>query len=206
MLAQSSSGTSAAFNVAAVAVFLVIVAAFGFAIAQWHKVRHRIAWRPVLGLIGGRIEPESNAHRSVVRGTWHGCPVVCSAQPSATLAPAVDDPIRYNRVTLRRPGVPGASDWRVVAPGREGWRVEAADPDLVARLTAAGLPRMAGDLRLPHDQVLPGIAFDAREQHLELVADAGRLLVPLPAGFTALLNALVTVAGINASVNPPIRS
>lgn len=206
MLAQSSSsGSSTVFNVLAFAGFLVVVAAFAFAIAQWHKVRHRIAWRPVMGLVGGRFEPESNARTSIVRGTWQGHPVICTAHPSAELAPRVDDPIRYNRFTVRLPGVPGGADWRLVAPGREGWRVEAADPTLVAALTAAGLAQMASGLRLPHDQVWPGIAYSARQQHLELVADAGRLLVPLPAQFRALLDALVTVAGINAAVNPPVN-
>ncbi len=79
MLAQSSSDTITADEVLAVAVFLAIVFALAFVIAKIHRFRHRWAWRPVLPLIDGRLEPGPSVNTSVVRGTWRGFPVVCTA-------------------------------------------------------------------------------------------------------------------------------
>lgn len=204
MLAQSSSSQGVdLYGVVAVGVFLLIVAALAFAIAKVQTIRHRMAWRPVLGLVEGRVERGNSPNTSVMRGTWRGLPVVATALPRSGLGPG-EDPARYNRLVLRLFNLPGGGDWRVTL-GRQGWQVEAADPALAARLTAAGVARLATDLGLPHDNPLPALSFDAADQHLELNADAGRGIVPPPAQLQALLEAMVTIAGINASVNSPGR-
>lgn len=200
MLAQSSSSQGVdTVGVVAVAAFLAIVATLAFAIAKIHTVRHRMAWRPLLGVVDGKVEPGSSPNSSVMRGTWRGLPLVATALPGSGLGPG-EDPPRYNRVVLRLFDLSGAGDWRV-AMGRQGWQVEAADPALAARLTAAGLARMATDLSLPPDNPLPAISFDTTGRHLELNADAGRGIVPPPAQLTTLLDAMTTIAGINSAVN-----
>jgi len=201
MLAQSSSSDGVDLvGVLAVAAFLAIVAALAFAIAKIHTIRHRMAWRPLLELVDGKVEPGSSPNSSVMRGTWRGLPLVATAIPGSALGPG-EDPARYNRVVLRLFDLSGAGDWRVT-PGRQGWQVDAADPALAARLAAAGVARLAGDLALPQDNPLPAISFDAAGRHLELNADAGRGIVPPPAQLTTLLDAMTTIAGINAAVNP----
>lgn len=204
MLAQSSSSQGVdTVGVVAVAVFLGIVAALAYAIAKVHTVRHRMAWRPVLGVVDGRLEPGNSPNTSVMRGTWRGLPVVATALPGSGLGPG-EDPTRYNRFIIRLFDLSGDGDWRVV-PGRQGWQVEAADPALAVRLTTAGLARIATDLGLPPDNPLPAISFDAAGRHLELNADAGRSIVPTKAQLVALLDAMTTIAGINASVNGAAR-
>lgn len=200
LLQSSSSGGSTTYGVVALAVFLAVVFALGFGISRVHRFRHQRAWRPLVGLVDGRIESGMGPGSSVLRGTWRGHPVVASALPGSPLGPGEDETVRYNRLVLRLFGVSGAGDWRVVS-GRQGWRVEAGDPGLVNRLDAAGLAALADRLALPHDAPFPGIAFSARDGHLELNADAGRGIVPPPDRFEALLDALVTLAGINTSVN-----
>lgn len=201
MLAQSSSSQGVdAIGVVALASFLAIVAALAFAIAKIHTIRHRMAWRPLLGVVDGRVEPGNSPNSSVMRGTWRGLPLVATALPGSGLGPG-EDPARYNRVVLRLFDLSGAGDWRVTLGG-QGWQVDAADRALAGRLTAAGVARMAADLGLPQDNPLPAISFDAAGRHLELNADAGRPIVPSPAQLTALLDAMMTIAGINAAVNP----
>lgn len=200
MLAQSSSDTITADEVLAVAVFLAIVFALAFVIAKIHRFRHRWAWRPVLPLIDGRLEPGPSVNTSVVRGTWRGFPVVCTALPGTPWGPGSDETAKYNRFVVRLFNLSGVGNWRLMH-GRQGWQVEADDPALAARLNAAGLARMALDLGLPQDPPLAGMTFDAGNGHLEICADAGRGSVPPPAELQALLDAMMRIAGINASLN-----
>lgn len=201
MLAQStpSEGVTAT-GVVAVAVFLVIVFALGFAISRVHRIRHQRAWRPVLALVDGRVEPGVNPNTSVLRGTYRGHPLVATALPGSPLGPATDETVRYNRFVLRLFGLDGAASWQVM-PHRHGWQIQTPDPELAARLGAAGLARMAADLRLPHDDPLPGISFDAAGHHVELNADAGPGAVPSPAELEALLAAVLAIAALNSSTN-----
>lgn len=200
MLAQSSSSDGLTpFNVMAVVVFLLFVFAFAFVLAKIDNVRHRMAWQPVLGLVSGRVVSGNSPNTSVMRGSWRGLPVVATALPKSGLGPG-EDPALYNRFLLRLFDQAGAADWHVTI-GRQGWRVEAADPALVARLTAAGVARTATDLGLPQDNPLPGISFSATGHHIELNADAGRGFVPPRAELEVLLDTMITIAGINAAVN-----
>lgn len=201
MLAQSSSSDDVTVtNVLLVAGFLAFAFALAFVISRIHRFRHRMAWGPVLPLIDGRIEPGPSVNTSVVRGTWRGYPVVCTALPGTPWGPGSDETLKYNRFIVRLFNLSGAGSWRAMH-GRQGWQVEADDPALAGRLTAAGVPRMALDLGLPQDPPLAGMTFDARNGHLELSADAGRGPVPPTAELEALLDTMMRIAGINASLN-----
>lgn len=204
MLAQSSSDTITADEVLAVAVFLAVAFGLGFVIARIHRFRHRLAWRPALPVMDGMLERGSSVNTSVVRGTWRGHPVVCTALPGTPWGPGSDETAKYNRFVVRLFNLSGADSWRVTF-GRQGWAAEAEDPALAARLTAGGVARLALDLGLPQDEPLPGMTFDAGNGHLELNTDAGRGYVPSPPDLEALLDAMLTIAAINASVNSAAR-
>lgn len=202
MLAQgTSSGDVTLTGVVGVLILLSVAAVIAYGLYKRDMIRHERAWRPVLGMVGGKVKAGVNPNTTVMRGTWKSYPVVCTALPDSPLGPSQDEVAHYNRFIIRLFGLKGAGDWRVVL-GRQGWQVEAADPALAARLEAAGVSAAAYQLGLPQDNPSPAMSFSARDRHLELNADAGHGPVPSPAGLEALLDAMLSIARINESVNP----
>lgn len=190
------------FGVIVTIIFLVFVFALGFLITSFKNRRFTKAWAPLIPMIGGKVIADGGgAASSWLTGTYRGQPVVATMVPNRNRFSG-ETGHDYNSFDVGLREVTGKQDWSVeyktaiLGFGQDGWQIKTDDPALRQRLQAAGL------LDLVTAMGIETLKFTARNRRLELHEDAGPVWIPSPERFQQELEFLLTVARINAEVNP----
>jgi hypothetical protein len=212
---NEGGGSDMVFGSVVLALFLVFVFAFGYAIYRFKNARLTRAWRPLLPLFeGGQTAGDGGgAAASFLRGRHRG------RRFDATMSPGVNvyndsdgGGPRFNLFELALLDVTSGQDWCVnlresgSGPGNAQWRLDADDAQLAQALRDAGvLDAVTALVRADYTiaRHRPVLACRRADGRLVLRSDAGNGLVPPRDWVEQALSALLQLAEVNARLNPP---
>jgi hypothetical protein len=189
---------------AILAAFLVVVLAVGWVLYRIKNAALAREWTPLLPLIeGGRVVGDGGGGAtSWLTGTYRGRRVTASFSPDVAKYAASDDAGHHrNSFSVTLDDVPGERDWRLAyerrATGGE-WHVSAEGQALQSALESRGRPIVA-------DLGAGDVDYTRASRELRFSEDVRPLQVPPLGRFRAVLDALLQLAEMNASVNARSR-
>jgi hypothetical protein len=194
------------FGAALVAVFVAFAIVLGYFITRFQQARYARAWKPLLDLVDGAVQPSSGGGAdSPMRGTYKGYQIIGSIAPGASKG----EDSRYNHFMVGITALPGARDWRLAYVHRlwplgsaSSWRIESKDEALRGRLEAAEVAGIIEQLGILPEAPDPPVSYSATGRSLLIQCDAGPDWIPSREYFVQLLETLIVLAKINAAVNP----
>lgn len=195
-----------AFGAIVLSIFVPTMMVVGYLIVRFQHARQARAWRPLLGIVQGVVQPiVGGGTEGQMRGRYKGFDLVASMTPLMTSSDASS-----NEFSVTFLGVAGAQDWELAYVTRlrslgkgPDVRIASQDAGLSARLEAAGLVAAVQRLGVLPDTPDPPVHYSSSRRQLTLQIETGTDWIPGEAQFVAMLDTLTVVAVMNARVNPP---
>lgn len=201
------------FGIIVLVIFLAIVFVGGYFLYKFKNSRLTKAWGPLVHIVDGKVVGDGGGGAtSWLVGTYKGRKVQAAMTPNRNVYSStgdMDSSASYNDFEVALADVKGKQDWnvtyvrKIMGMGKEGWRVQSADPSVQAGLDAAGVIPLVAPFGIPTSHItLPTLEFNRREELLRYRYDAGSSWTPSPQVFVEHLEMLLQLADVNTRVNP----
>lgn len=201
------------FGAIGLVIFLAVAFVGGYFLYKFKNARMGKAWGPLVQFVDGKVVGDGGGGAtSWLVGTYKGRKVQASMVPDRNVYSSIGDSsssgAKYNYFEVGLADEPGLHDWSVtfdrkfLGRGREGWRVQAANPATQSALEAAGIISVIAPYGEPATHFsLATLDYNRREKLLLYRYDAGSSWTPSPRVFAEQLEMLLKVSAINAQVN-----